>query len=110
MTVNEFTLLGDKLVKEYDIQDIISFDDYFKQECPEEWYRVVSYAQEEICFLSYITAVNVYLLEDGFVGVRGGYVLFPSEDYSSWKDTIVSIEFYLYEAYPAICYKRMFTN
>lgn len=50
----------------------------------------------------YSTAVDIYKCEDGFVGVRGGYIIFAES--SSWEDMCVSCVASEYEEKPSVTY------
>ena len=107
--VKEFIELGKQIVKEYNIRDLDSFRIKFDSLYPSIQIPLVSNKQEVFHHKDYSVATDVYMLNDGFVGVYGGFMI-NNDIFLDWEDTDINIEFYPYESSLSVVYKRIIDN
>lgn len=107
--IKEFIEIGKKIVEEYNIQDLDSFRNKFDSLYPYVQIPLVSNKQEVFHHTGYTVATDVYMLNDGFVGIYGGFSIDKDSDIN-WNDTNIKIEFYPYESVLTIVYKRIIDN
>jgi len=104
MQVKEFIDKAKRLIRKNNIYSIGQFNDEFKIEYLIDDIKIVSSAQEVERHRWYSVATDVYMLEDGFVGIKGIYQLFSEQ--MSYSDTDYIPDVILYEAFPTIAYRR----
>lgn len=108
MKVKEFIEKAENVIKLYKVKSLGEFDDSFQEEYPDEELKVVNYAQDVVEHRWYNTATNIYLLEDGFVGVRAGYKLYSEQMW--WNDVDIEPIVSIYEACQTIAYRPKILN
>ena len=104
MNSKEFAELYHKAVLD-GCKTLGDFSSYFASEHPIK----VSSAQDIISHRWYSTAVDVYFVEDAFLGIRAGYQLFTESAW--WSDIEVDEpELLKYKAKQTISYVRDYDN
>ena len=100
MKVKEFIEKSKDLIKSKNINSL----DKFIKVCPiDNDIRLVSSRQDPVRHHFYEIATNVYMLEDGFVGITGGSKI--NIDSISWNDINELVKVNEYEAFPSISYR-----
>lgn len=108
MRVKEFIENAKNVIEIYKVKSLGEFEDAFYAEYPDERLKVVSNAQDISDHRWYSTATNVYILEDGFVGIRAGHRLYSEQMW--WDDVDIEPVVSIYEAYQTIAYKPKILN
>ena len=108
MKVKEFIEKAKNVIELYKVKSLNEFYDSFNEEYPDEELKVVNHAQNIVEHRWYSTATDIYLLEDGFVGIRAGYKLYSEQMW--WSDVDIEPTVSIYEAYQTIAYRPKILN
>ena len=110
ISIKQFIEKFKNLLTLYSINSLSEFEDAFSTEYPDDWEEIkcVSNCQNIHSYRWFSVATNVYMLEDGFVGVTAGYELYS--EMMIWSDTDIIPSVNEYEAFTTIAYRRKLIN
>jgi len=108
MKVKDFIKNAKELIDHFGIISLDEFEDVFGIQYPNEEIEIVSSRQNSEPHKFYNLATDVFMLEDGFVGVRGGDVIYSVD--KDWSDICFKATVDIYEAYPSTAYCKKIVN
>lgn len=106
MTVKEFIEIGKELVKKHNIKTLY---DFFWKTLEYKGLTCVARNLYPSLHPDYMDAIDVYSVEDGFVGVNAGWMRFDPAKVS-WDDVDAIVEFTEFEAVVDVVYRPKYIN